>query len=81
MTNVTATAIGVALNTSGMYAEGTSTIAVLDSFITGTPSSIRNNGSTIRVYNTRLSGQVSGPMTCIGAYDATKFLPLNDSCQ
>ena len=56
-------------------------MTVCDSFITGTPNSILNNGSTVRVANTRLNSSASGSMTCLGAYNSATFAALDSSCQ
>jgi len=56
------------------------TMTVRDSFITGSTYSILNWNGTVLVANTRLSGAVSGTMTCVGAYNAATFVALGTSC-
>jgi hypothetical protein len=82
LVNVTATGSGGTTSQDWGIDNGVgSVMTVRDSFITGSPNSILNNGSTVQVANTRLSTHAAGPMTCIGAYDATAFTALNASCQ
>jgi hypothetical protein len=81
LVNVTATGSGGSSNQDwGIDNSDSSTMTISDSFITGTPNSILNSGSTVDVAYTRLSSPASGTMTCIGTYDATTFAPLNASC-
>jgi pectin methylesterase-like acyl-CoA thioesterase len=79
MTHVTATATGGQTANWGILNNGGSS-TILDSFVTGSTDSIYTPGGTVRVANTRLSGAVSGAMTCVGAYNATTFLALGTSC-
>jgi hypothetical protein len=82
LVNVTATGSGG--NSTGDWGIdnfGFADITVRDSFITGTPKSILNNGSTVQVANTRLSTVAQGAMTCINSYLAATFVLLNASCQ
>jgi hypothetical protein len=82
LVNVTATGSGGNTNQDwGIDNHSSSSMTVRDSFITGAPNSILNNGSTVQVANSRLSAAASGTMTCIGTYDASTFVALNASCQ
>jgi hypothetical protein len=84
LTNVTATGSGGSTNQDwGIDNYGASTMTIRDSFITGTPNSILNNGSTVYVANTRLSTPASGSLYCFGAYKLylNGFSALNAFCQ
>jgi hypothetical protein len=82
LVNVTSTGSGGNTNADwGIDNYVTASMTVRDSFITGTPNSIHNTGSTVLVANTRLSTPANGTMTCIGVYDSTTFAALSATCQ
>ena len=69
LVNVTASGSGGSSNVNwGIENIGADLTTVRDSFITGSPFSIVNSGSTVHVANTQLSVIASGPMTCINSY-------------
>jgi hypothetical protein len=55
------------------------TLTVTDSQAIGTTNSVINEGGTIRLASTMLSGPASGSMSCVGAYSAA-FVALNAAC-
>jgi archaellum component FlaF (FlaF/FlaG flagellin family) len=81
LVNVTARGSGALNQDVGIENLTNATMTVRDSFADGTHISILNNGSTVRVANSRLGSVAQGTMTCINAYLADTFALLNASCQ